>query len=157
MLEIPHGIRRVSLHEDRAVRAVFQNGFPARDSCEECCPIDGLSLPVCCSKCRLAFAIGLDNLRRALLWRHNNLSFLLAEGESVDMQDGNCTQTYQLGFSILNSSYPLAEMLAFGEGSVCRLPNTGWEYYLKPSLPLNCRMIVLSRLSRFMRPANAPA
>ena len=46
------------------------------------------------------------------------------------MQDGNCTQTYQLGFSILNSSYPLAEMLAFGEGSVCRPSNTGREYYL---------------------------
>src|ERR1019366_777809 len=71
VLEIPHGIRNVSLHEDRAVRAVFQNGFPARDSSEECCPIDGLSLPIYCSKWRLAFAVGSDTLRRALLWSHN--------------------------------------------------------------------------------------
>ncbi len=61
---------------------------------------------------RLAFALGPDNLRLALPWRHNNLSFLPAEGESVDMQDRNSTQSFQLGFSILDSGYPLAEILA---------------------------------------------
>ena len=125
LMEIEHGIRRVSLHEDHAVRAVFQNAFPARDSCQEYWPIDGRRLPVGWRKCRLAFAIGPDILRRALLWRHNNPSFLLAEGESVVIQDGNCTQTYQLGFLIPNSNCPLAEMLAFGEGIVCRPSNTG--------------------------------
>ena len=79
-LEIPHGIRSVSLHEDGAARAVFQNGFPACESREECCPIDGLSLSVCWCKRGLVFAVGLFDLSRALLflWRHNNLSFLLA-------------------------------------------------------------------------------
>jgi hypothetical protein len=71
LVEIPDGIRRVSLHEDRAARAVFYNGFPARDFCEECWPIDGLSLPVCSSKFRLALVAGSDNLKLALLWRHN--------------------------------------------------------------------------------------
>jgi hypothetical protein len=32
VLKKAHGIRSVSLHEDRAVRAVFENGFPVRDS-----------------------------------------------------------------------------------------------------------------------------
>jgi hypothetical protein len=50
-------------------------------------------------------------------------------------------QTYKLGVSILNSSYLLVEMLAFGKGSVCMLPNTGWKYYLEPALPLNCHII----------------
>src|ERR1019366_745471 len=76
VLEKPHGIRRVSLHEDRAVRAVFQNGFPVRDSSKECCPIDDLRLPFCCSRWRLGFALGSENLRRALLWGHNNLPLL---------------------------------------------------------------------------------
>jgi hypothetical protein len=43
------------------------------------------------------------------------------------MEDGNCTHAFQLGFSLLNSSFPLAEMLAFGEGIVYRPSNTGWE------------------------------
>ena len=54
---------------------------------------------------------------------------------------GTQMQTYKLGVSILNSSYLLVEMLAFGKGSVCMLPNTGWKYYLEPALPLNCHII----------------
>jgi len=54
---------------------------------------------------------------------------------------GTQMETYKLGVSILNSSYLLVEMLAFGKGSVCRLPHTSWKYYLEPALPLNCHII----------------
>ena len=42
--QVEHGIRRISLPEDGAVRAVFYNGFPAGDSSQEGFPIDRLSL-----------------------------------------------------------------------------------------------------------------
>jgi hypothetical protein len=73
VLEIPYGIRGLSLPVDDAVRAIFQSGLPARDSSEECCPIDKLSTPVCFGRRRLAFALDSDNLRLALLWGHDNL------------------------------------------------------------------------------------
>src|ERR1035437_4974528 len=74
LVEIPHGIRSVSLREDRAIGAEFENGFATRDSGEKCCPIDSLSLLVCCRKRGLAFAAGQDTLRMGLVWGHNNLA-----------------------------------------------------------------------------------
>jgi hypothetical protein len=50
----------------------------------------------------------------------------------MDIRIGTRMQTYKLGVSILNANYSLVEMLASGKGSVCVLPNTGWEYYLGP-------------------------
>src|ERR1039458_4968279 len=46
-LEIPHGVPRVALYKDCAVRSVFQNGFSPRDSSEEGSPIHRRSLLVC--------------------------------------------------------------------------------------------------------------
>jgi hypothetical protein len=73
MMEIPHGIGRVPLREDRAVRAVFQSGFPAGDSSEECRPIDRLSLPISCSQRGFAFAAGRDNIGLGLVSGLDNL------------------------------------------------------------------------------------
>src|ERR1035441_9714662 len=60
--DVEHGIRRLSLAEDIAVRAVFNVGFPAGESSEEGFPID-----------RLVFLICRNNLRLASVTRHNNL------------------------------------------------------------------------------------
>jgi len=49
--EVEHRIRRLSLHEDAAVRAVFQSEIPAQDSSEEGFPIDGLATLACRNRC----------------------------------------------------------------------------------------------------------
>jgi hypothetical protein len=70
----------VSLAVDSTVRAVLQNGFPTRDSCEECYLVDGPRLLICWSRFRLALAGGSDYLGMDLPRGNNNLLLELSPG-----------------------------------------------------------------------------